>query len=83
MGSFPRKSLSSLRMAAPEVETLPIPTPVTGLDRYNARRALAAVRSGAERGMDRPLARTSSVLVRMRLFPWPNRLINSIPQMIQ
>jgi len=36
-----------LKKAAPGVETLPIPTPVSGLDRYNARRVLAAVRSGA------------------------------------
>ena len=34
--------------AAPGVETLPIPTPVTALDRYNARRILAAVRSDAK-----------------------------------
>jgi len=33
---------------ARSIETLPIPTPVSGLDRYNARRVLAAVRSGAK-----------------------------------
>ncbi|OPY79100.1 MAG: Clostripain family protein [Syntrophorhabdus sp. PtaU1.Bin058] len=32
------------------VETLPIPTPVSGLDRHNARRVLAAVRSRAKEG---------------------------------
>ena len=39
-----------LKKAAPGIETLPIPTPVSGLDRYNARRVLAAVRSGAKEG---------------------------------
>ena len=37
-----------VKKAAPGVETLPIPTPVSGLDRYNARHVLAAVLSGAK-----------------------------------
>lgn len=53
-GSFLDRVYPPLRRAAPAVESLPIPTPVTGLDRYNARRVLAAVRSGArEEWLDR------------------------------
>ena len=49
-GAFLGEVYPPLGKAAPGVETLPIPTPSTGLDRYNARRILAAVRSGAKEG---------------------------------
>ena len=49
-GAFLGRVLPPPKKAAPGVETLPIPTPVSGLDRYNARRVLAAVRSGAREG---------------------------------
>jgi pimeloyl-ACP methyl ester carboxylesterase len=49
-GAFLGEVYPLLEKAAPGVETLPIPTPSTGLDRYNARRILAAVRSGAKEG---------------------------------
>jgi pimeloyl-ACP methyl ester carboxylesterase len=49
-GAFLRSVYPPLEKAAPGMETLPIPTPVSGLDRYNARRVLAAVRSGAKEG---------------------------------
>ncbi len=35
---------------APDIETLPIPTPSSGLDRFNVRRIVSAVRSGAHEG---------------------------------
>jgi pimeloyl-ACP methyl ester carboxylesterase len=47
-GAFLGRVYPSLKKSAPGIETLPIPTPVTGLDRYNTRRVLAAVRSGAK-----------------------------------
>lgn len=46
-GAFLETVYPPLKKAAPGVESLPIPTPAGGLDRYNARRVLAAVRSGA------------------------------------
>ena len=49
-GTFLGEVYPPLEKAAPGVETLPIPTPSSGLDRYNARRILAAVRSGAKEG---------------------------------
>jgi pimeloyl-ACP methyl ester carboxylesterase len=49
-GAFLGKVYPPLEKTAPGLETLPIPTPSTGLDRYNARRVLAAVRSGAKEG---------------------------------
>lgn len=53
-GAFLREVYPPLKREAPGVDTLPIPTPVTGLDRYNCRRVLAAVRSGArEQWIDR------------------------------
>lgn len=53
-GDFLGKVYPPLKKAPPDVDTLPIPTPVTGLDRFNARRVLAAVRSrAAENWLDR------------------------------
>ena len=45
-GKFLRMVYPLVRKPAPGVEALPIPTPVSGLDRYNARQILAAVLSG-------------------------------------
>lgn len=49
-GRFLRRVYPPVKKPAPGVESLPIPTPVSALDRYNARRVLAAVRSGAKEG---------------------------------
>lgn len=49
-GAFLGRVYPPVEKAAPGIETLPIPTPVSGLDRYNVRRVLAAVRSGAKEG---------------------------------
>ncbi len=49
-GDFLRKVYPPLKGAISDTETLPIPSPVAGLDRYNARRVLAALRSRASGG---------------------------------
>ncbi|MHB8772756.1 MAG: clostripain-related cysteine peptidase [Syntrophales bacterium] len=49
-GRFLKQVYPPLARSAPGVETLPIPTPSTGLDRFNARQVLAAVRSGGREG---------------------------------
>jgi pimeloyl-ACP methyl ester carboxylesterase len=49
-GSFLERVYHPIEKPGRGVETLPMPTPVTGLDRYNARRVLAAVRSCAKEG---------------------------------
>ncbi len=48
--AFLAQVYSPLDKPAPGIERLPIPAPATALDRYNARRVLAAVRSGAGEG---------------------------------
>jgi pimeloyl-ACP methyl ester carboxylesterase len=49
-GAFLGKVYPPLARSAPSIETLPVPTPTSALDRFNARRVLAAVRSGAKEG---------------------------------
>jgi hypothetical protein len=49
-GAFLGRVYPPVEKTAPGIETLPVPTPVSGLDRYNARHVLAAVRSGAKEG---------------------------------
>ncbi len=48
--AFLERVYSPLDTPAPGIERLPIPAPATGLDRFNVRRVLAAVRSGAAEG---------------------------------
>jgi hypothetical protein len=50
MGSFLQKVYPPLKTAAGDVETWPISTPVTHLDKYSARHVLAAVWSDARVG---------------------------------
>jgi pimeloyl-ACP methyl ester carboxylesterase len=49
-GAFLRRVYPPLKYVAADVESLPIPTPSTGLDRYNARHILAAVQSRSVEG---------------------------------
>jgi pimeloyl-ACP methyl ester carboxylesterase len=49
-GSFLERVYPPVKKPVRSIETLPIPTPLSGLDRYNARRVLAAVRSSAKEG---------------------------------
>jgi pimeloyl-ACP methyl ester carboxylesterase len=47
-GNFLKRVYPRVEKAIPGIETLPIPTPISGLDRYNARHVLAAVLSDAK-----------------------------------